>query len=74
MAAARPSVGEPKTSGDSSGDRRMRTDIDGETGRVIGVLLDKRTGEVINQIPSEAMLRLLAKTRAMLGALFDEKA
>ena len=54
------------------GQRRVVTDIDEAAGRVVGVFIDKKTGEVVDQVPSEAMLRLLAKTRAMLGSLFDE--
>ncbi len=55
------------------GQRRLVTDIDQAADRVVGVFVDEKTGEVVDQVPSEAMLRLLAKTRAMLGSLFDEK-
>lgn len=49
-------------------------DVDRNTGRVVGRVVDTKTGEVVSQIPSKEMLRLLARTREMLGHLFDEKA
>ncbi len=73
-ATVSPSHSEQKSTTPSPGNqRRVVTDVDQTTGRVVGVFIDKKTGEVVDQIPSEAMLRLLAKTRAMLGSLFDEK-
>jgi len=53
---------------------RMSLDVDKDTGRVIGRSIDSQTGEVLDQIPSPEMIRLLAKTREMLGALLDEMA
>ncbi len=54
-------------------DTRVQVDIDKPSGRVIGRVIDKQTGELIRQVPPKELLRLLAKTREMLGALFDKK-
>ena len=39
-----------------------------------GQVIDKETGEVIDQFPPEDLLKLAAKTRALLGTLADQKA
>jgi hypothetical protein len=53
---------------------KLALDIDPETGLVVGQILDQSTGEVVRQIPSEEMLRLIAATKEFLGNLVDRKA
>jgi uncharacterized FlaG/YvyC family protein len=53
---------------------RVELDIDRGSGRVVGRFIDSQTGEVVRQVPPKELLRLLAKTRELIGALFDEKA
>jgi len=53
---------------------RIELDVDKITRRFIGRLVDSDTGAVVKQIPSEAMIRLLEKTREMIGALLDKTA
>lgn len=54
--------------------RELRLDIDRSSGRVVGTILDKNSGDVVAQIPSEEILALLEKTREMLGPLVDQQA
>ena len=54
--------------------REVRLDVDQNSGRVVGTIFDKESGELIAQIPSKEILALLEKTRAMLGPLVDQKA
>ena len=50
---------------------KLQLDIDQGSGQVIGRIIDKDSGETIKQIPSEDMLRLIAQTKELLGALYD---
>lgn len=54
--------------------REVRLDVDQNSGRVVGTIFDKESGKLIAQIPSEEILALLEKTRAMLGPLVDQEA
>ena len=42
------------------------------TGRTVIHILDKETGEVIREIPSEKLLEMAAKIEEMSGLLFDK--
>ena len=50
---------------------KLELDIDQDSGRVVGRVIDQGTGELIRQIPTEEMLSLIAQTKEMLGALYD---
>lgn len=52
---------------------RLELDIDPETDRVIGRIVDKETGEVLKQIPPESMLKLIEMAEMAQGAFVDEK-
>ena len=54
---------------------KIRADLryDETTKRVVGRIYDENTGEDIREMPPEELRRLYAKTREMLGPLFDEK-
>ncbi|MGE0744964.1 MAG: flagellar protein FlaG [Rhodospirillales bacterium] len=53
---------------------KLALDIDHNTGLVIGQIIDQDSGEVVRQIPTEDMLRLIAATKEFLGNLVDRKA
>jgi len=53
---------------------RTELDVDKPTGRFVGRLVNADTGAVVAQIPSEAILRLLEKTREMIRQILDKKA
>lgn len=50
---------------------KLQLDIDQDSGRVIGRIVDRASGTLIRQIPSDEMLRLIAQTKEMLGAFYD---
>lgn len=50
----------------------LSLDVDDKTGRVVGRIIDKDSGQVIHQIPSDEMLQLIAATKEMLGPLLDK--
>ncbi len=52
---------------------RLKLAIDENTGMVIGRIVDRGSGKVVNQIPSDDMLRLIALTKEALGPLVNEK-
>jgi flagellar protein FlaG len=58
--------------GAAAGGTTVTLAVDNDTGRVIGRVIDKSTGQVLRQIPSEEMLRLIAATKEMLGPMVDE--
>lgn len=49
----------------------VRSDLvlDRSADRVVGRVLDRTTGQVVRQYPDEAILRLLAASRAQFGPL-----
>ena len=51
----------------------VRLNVDDGSGRVFATVVNKQTGEVIEQIPREGTLRLLAVTRELLGSVYDTK-
>jgi uncharacterized FlaG/YvyC family protein len=52
---------------------QLQLDIDQTTGRVVGRIIDKESGVMIKQIPSEEALRLIAASQKLLGAVIDRK-
>lgn len=46
--------------------------VDEATGTVIGRVIDKENGDLIAQLPSEEILRLIAQTKEMLQPLVNE--
>lgn len=55
----------------ASANAKLQLDIDQVSGEVVGRIIDKTSGETIKQIPSEDMLRLISRTKELLGALYD---
>lgn len=53
---------------------KLNLSVDDETGRVIGRIIDRQTGKLLWQVPSEDMLRLIAATEKMLGPLYSTEA
>lgn len=51
---------------------RLELDIDRKSGRMIGRIKDRETGELIKQVPSEEMVRLLAKARETIGVILGK--
>lgn len=54
-------------------DRRFRFHIDEETGRVQVDIIDRATGEVLDRIPPEELLKLAAEIKRMVGLMLDRK-
>lgn len=52
----------------------LELDIDDNTRTVIGRIVNPETGEIVKQIPSEEMVRLMARNAELLGALLNKKA
>lgn len=52
---------------------RVQLDVDSSTGRVIGKVVDKLSGEVMHQLPTPEMLQLIAKAKELFGDLVNEK-
>ena len=53
---------------------RLAFSVHKETGRTIIVVMDSQTNEVIRQIPTEEMLRLMVQMRGILGMLVNKQA
>ena len=51
----------------------LKLNIDQASGMVVGQIVDRESGEVIKQIPTEDMLKLIAATREFLGRMVDER-
>lgn len=62
--------GEPNT---ARAETRVQLDVDSSTGRVIGKVVDKQSGEVMRQLPTPEMLQLIAKAKELFGDLVNEK-
>lgn len=58
---------------DVKADTRVQLDVDSSTGRVIGKVVDKQSGEVMRQLPTPEMLQLIAKAKELFGDLVNEK-
>lgn len=54
--------------------RRLAFTIDDSTDTVVATVSDKVSGEVIKQIPTEAILRMREHLSEMVGNLVDEQA
>lgn len=54
-------------------DFRFHFIIHEETKRIIVQIIDQETGEVLNEIPPEKILDLVARIRELVGLLVDEK-
>lgn len=54
-------------------DNRFEFKIHDRTGRMIVKLIDKKTDEVIKEIPSEKILDLVASIWDLVGVLVDER-
>ena len=52
---------------------RVQLDVDSATGRVVGKVIDKQSGEVMHQLPSPEILQLIAKAKELFGDLVNEK-
>ena len=52
--------------------RNLNFSIDDEVNRVVITVRQSQTGEVIRQIPSEAVLRLAHNLKAIRGLLYNE--
>lgn len=59
---------------DASPNTKLRIDQDEETGRFIYQSIDKDTGEVLKQFPSEELLRFVTLHRDAAGLAVDDKA
>jgi hypothetical protein len=51
---------------------KLQLDVDPATKTVIGLVIDKQTGEVVRQIPTEEMMALKERSAEIL-ALLDKK-
>jgi flagellar protein FlaG len=50
---------------------RVELSVNKEAGIVVGRVINRETGEVIREIPSEEMVRLIEATKRALGPLVD---
>ena len=53
---------------------KLHLSVDDETGRVVGRIIDRESGELLWQVPSDDMLRLIAATEKMLGPIYSTEA
>lgn len=53
---------------------KLHLSVDEETGRVVGKIFDRKSGELLWQVPSDDILRLAAATEKMLGPLYSTEA
>ena len=53
---------------------KVTFDVDDATGRSVVRVLNKETGDVIRQLPPEALLILVARMRQLTGLIFNEEA
>jgi flagellar protein FlaG len=75
---ARPALEEPRAPRPKAlladGTVRVRAHRDEASARLVLQILDRTTGEMIEQYPPDQLLRLYAALRDSLGALVDERA
>jgi len=50
---------------------KLSFSVDSITKQTVVTVVDSETGQVIRQIPSEAMLKISQQITALLGAIFD---
>ncbi len=53
--------------------RSIRFSISKDTGDIVVQIIDKKTKEVLKQIPPEELIKLKVKLREICGILFDRK-
>lgn len=53
---------------------KLQLSVDDETGRVVGRVIDRQTGELLWQMPSDDTLRMIAATDELLGPLYSTEA
>jgi len=53
--------------------RTQKFEIHKGTGRIVVKIIDKKSGDVIKEYPSEKFLNLIAKMHDFIGMLFDRK-
>ena len=53
--------------------KSLKFSVDESTSRVLVKVLDKESGKVIRQIPSEAILKVAHNLEALKGIIFDDK-
>jgi len=51
---------------------KLQFSVDSVSNRIMVVVTDEVTGEVVRQVPAEALLRVAHNLEAMKGILFDE--
>ena len=51
---------------------RLKFSVDSVSNKVLVVVTDEVTGEVVRQVPAEAVLRVAHNIEAMKGVLFDK--
>ncbi|MDY6823438.1 MAG: flagellar protein FlaG [Thermodesulfobacteriota bacterium] len=51
----------------------LKLKVNGDTDRVVALIVSEEKGEVIKQIPSEELLELYAKMEEMVGKLVNDK-
>ena len=51
---------------------KLQLDVDTSTHTVIGIVVDRQTGELVRQIPSKEMVALMARS-AEVNALLNKK-
>ena len=53
--------------------KSLKFSVDESTNRMLVKVIDKESGEIIRQIPSEAILKVAHSLEALKGILFDDK-
>ena len=53
--------------------RQLNIELDKPSGRVVFQSVDRNTGEVKNQVPSEELLKLAASLRGVVGVFVDSR-
>ena len=56
------------------GNLRLGLGKDDKTKSIVAKITEKKTGEIVRQIPSEDLLELKSKLEDLVGMLFDQKA
>jgi len=54
-------------------DIRLDFEVNEETGEYVVKMMDSETGEIVRQVPPEALVRLRERMREARGILFDRK-
>lgn len=51
---------------------KVNLDIDGDTGRVVAEIRDRRSGDLVSEVPSRTLLRQAAMLNETLGTILDK--